>query len=221
MPMLASAGVTGVSVGREILLGAVDSREASAPALSVSATVEGTMDGAPPPNWTATGVRLPSSGPTAVSLAVFTLGPVESLCKPGIRESLLGFEVLSVCDGGFLKGAVGIVLPETRFKEFKALPNLLSAWLEIPLLDPKAAGCSTRELPIEEDGFSVGLFPEISEGPRRSLMLESAVLSTITAGRSNILEAVDGWEPFATFFSAAARVEGGFGSALPFNSTAA
>lgn len=79
--MLASAGFTALSVGREILLGAVDSREASAPALSVSARVEGAMDGAAPPNSTVIGVRLPSSCPTGFSVAVFNSGVVESLCK--------------------------------------------------------------------------------------------------------------------------------------------
>lgn len=113
------------------------------------------------------------------------------------------------------------MLPDTRFKVFEALPNVPSAWLEIALLDPKAAGCSTRELPIEGDGLSVGLLLEISEGPRISLLLGLAAFATITAVRSNIFGRGDVWRTFATFFSAAARVEGRFGSALPFNSTAA
>lgn len=218
--MLASACVTAVTAGCDILLVAADSREASAPPRSVCATVEGATDGAPPPNFTAALVRLPSSAPKSVSSGGFTSEPVAALCK--IREPVRGFEGLPVrADGGFLKGIVASVLPDSRFKGCKTPPNVLFTPFKFALVDATAEETSLGEFLIEGDGFSLGLLVDISEIPPGVVMLGPIVLVTITLGRGIILETFDSWKASVPFFPAGARVEGGFGSGPPFDLAAA
>lgn len=68
--MSASAGFK--SPSRNLLLGAADNLEASAPSLTACAVAEGVTDGSPPPNRSAPLVFLAPSAPTAASFGALT-----------------------------------------------------------------------------------------------------------------------------------------------------